>query len=457
MKNIYLIIAVIIVTTFIYLKYEIKLFEAPSNNKNILMIKNDDLRIISLPNASLIKKGHSFFTSRLNYQVSNINLNSFLERISYLKVHRIFSNFEKIKFKENDLFEKKAIKFTFHFLKKTIKYRLGKLSPLKKFFYIEVIDGENVTWLLAKDTSPTNFAYLNESQKYQTKYIHLQSKLLLPENYFQDKNIFLKSEIKQPIKIKVENIRNRSFTIDFNNNSTTPAILPGLHYNFKAINNYLQNILNLMSTKIYPVELQRNQYLDNKVSTIEIIDINKKSYFLQIYRKFGKLNGLFLKTSFDQTIFKLDEKKSSLYFSNAQDFWSKKIIFSKNYGTKNESFSIIIDNGKSETLSINRSQEFIISSSRHSVNIKQFKLLFTYLFGLKKANHCSSYDKSFKQSIKNKKQIEFVIDNKKIIFTQLKDELIITNIKDKYNLHFWVGKNNSISFKRNNYFNNSVN
>ena len=413
--------------------------------------KLGEIRSIKTPGIKLTKKNGFFYTQNETL-VDADKLDYFFDRLSQIRIKRILKKSELKEVNTKVLFPNLREMVTFTFQQEKLSFLLGKKLDVDQSFYMEVQRKTGNTQLIAYDPSFMDGPYLKKDEATSPrKYFRLKTLLSLDDKYFKDNHIFKKKYFKDIVfsKASVSNIRNRPFSLNFSTKTSTPETYPELPYLQNAFLNFQNSIKSLMANESYYSFTKKK--LKEKLSTM-ILEASGKSHQLQLFRRYGKLSGYFVMTSFDKVLYEIDGKSASLFFLNVQDFWDRRPLPFQ-FGMKDELFEMSFDEGNRLKLKLPYRKGFHVLMDDKNEKIRPVKKNFISLFSLliRQADHVSQSDILDLKKVKSKIQLYF---DGFVIHAMLKNnELLLFNQVKKIIYHYRT--DDSVKLNMEDYFYNA--
>ncbi len=401
-----------------------------------------DLKSVKGVKLDFIKKDEYFYDQTNNLRLSKPRLDEFFHLLSNLKVTSTLNQTEVNKVGLKFYIPNPDVKLVFSFTNGEMVFTLGKKLDYDQSFYMEVKKDGQSEVMIVKDDSPDPGAYENEEQyqKSDAKYRRIQVVFLLTNKYFQDTSVFREFNY-QSDKINFESMsiatfRNKRFSISFANSTTNPPVFNGLGYFDENWVSFLEAMTKLEGKTIfYPSE---PKLLDEILSQIEVVDRDNRKYSLELYKKYDKQNGYFLKTSFNTIIYEIKAKDAEYFFVNVQDFWQKKLAPKE----KVFNLSLTFFNGKNLAVKI-EDQELFKVLTLNPAKLKEADLRpleFKRLLELLKSegNHVSEMTEKPTEILK-KNILRVQFENKSLNVILEDNEVILVDIEKKIKIHHYVG------------------
>ena len=370
-----------------------------------------ELLKIKTSNSRLYKKNGVFYTEGDNYPVDAKALEKFFEVLSGIRVQNILEEKELAKEGKSKFISDQSLKLVFNFTGGELIFVLGDRLEFENSFYMQIASSNKL--MIAYDSSSLEEVYEKGRQTTHNKYDRLKQLFLLDDGYFKDRRIFkIKDFITKDDVVSISNIRNKDFKILLKDLSTTPFILDGLKYKQERFQRFLLNLQNLTALEIFSDT--KSMHLTEKIAEISINSTT--DYTLELFRKYGSMNGYFIKTNFDTFIYEINTMVNELFFSNVQDFW-RKIVFAHCPNIDTSKMSISFPKRKKV--------DFRVPNN----GVKQL----LDFFCLKEADYVVEREK------KEKNGFFLTIDNQEFYIIYKNGEIIINDLKKSYEYHYFVG------------------
>ncbi|OFZ24616.1 MAG: hypothetical protein A2381_19725 [Bdellovibrionales bacterium RIFOXYB1_FULL_37_110] len=320
------------------------------------------LRFSTMNQNEIVYLNNNFYTKKLNYPVSPSGIKLFFDILSSIKINRYLTKNE-VNDKNIDLFIPDLNrKITFEFEKGKIEFILGKKIQTDPSFYILVKTEVDEFVVVAYDDSALEGIYVEENvHQNSEKYNRLIRAFNMTEEDFVDRKILkyldLETISKGLTEIKIENLRNISFSIFSHNQTTYPEILKGLRFNEEYYLFFLGALINMQAQNIWLPE----KGVGVKDQIAHMILMVDKKIDLKLFRQYGHRTGFFVQTSLEKVIFEIDQNSVRLFFSNVQDFWDKRVM-PESYMKLNKQFDFSIIFNREYVFKIDNSSKFNVIS-----------------------------------------------------------------------------------------------
>lgn len=433
--------------------------KAQEEKKQYELLPHDklgELKSFEIKRSKITKIGSSFYVGEKKEPVDNVKLDVFFQSISNMALLRKFED-KEAKELETKVFSKKDPWIKFVFDKGYLRVQIGQKQPHAHGFYVKIQSSDRNEIALAHDGSPQTEAVEPEEYRLQNRrYYRLTGLLNLGEGYFLDKHMF-RGEMAKFIRAewrnaKVENIRNRDFSISIAQKTTTPAAFGKALYNKNAFSEFEKKLKSILASEIYPL---KESNLKQKISSLTI-GSSQGEFSLKLYRKYGSLTGYFIRPSFEEKVYEVSSEVIPLFFSNAQDFWDKR-VFSSNAprlkvdGEGRENFSFQVKSSSEVGLFIPPGEDFKVELIGLQNNIEPnnlaFSKLFTFLFT----------QGEYLSEVTNKKPCEksvFIIkfEGNRICGNLIENTLEMINVAGSFKVHYNIGEELPFGSTFNDYF-----
>jgi len=303
------------------------------------------LKFSTMNQNEIIYTNNNFYTRKLNYPVSPEEIKGFFDTLSSIKIKRYLGRTEVNKKNINLFIPDMNRKVIFEFEKGKLEFILGKKIQTDPSFYMLVKTEVDEFVVVAYDDSALEGIYVEENvHQNSEKYNRLVRSFGMTEEDFADRRILKSFDLENLAKnlkeIKIDNLRNISFSIFSPGKTTDPQFLKGLQFNEEYYLFFLGALINMKAQNLWLPE----KGVETKDQIAHMILTTEKKIDLKLFRKYGSQTGFFVKTDQEETVFEIDQNTVRLFFSNVQDFWDKRLI-SENFMKKNKQFdfSIIFD------------------------------------------------------------------------------------------------------------------
>lgn len=444
-------------------KYETSLKD-PSQLRRIYF-KNFDLEFVKPLTPNLNENHITTVDRKLSFDPIKVNgwLNALGKIVIQRKVSKEdFSNLEYTSLMAK--FHSIGESVLFQFSNKALKYELGPKIPGSELFYLrllklsvdgKIVEGEEI--IIARNEAPKEL-YDPKNPNPSIGYESFKRLFSVSRRLFLDLRVFTNiSEIgfdfeKGIQKIEIDNLRNKTFSLDFFKMTSNPFPFKGVSQDEKKQLRFLDFLKNLQSDDILILDSEQPT---NKISTIKII--GKKNINLELFRTFKERNGYFLKK--DNKLYQINPRDASAFLGNVQSFWIKKPFGKILKGLS--SFDFQLSQGKeSASFSIPKSADFLVlkNNGEKVKNKMAFLRLFLIIFGPQEKN-LNSFSLSYKPgeavrvsefrntsfserypqfstSFLEKQSFKLEALGKELHLLKLRDELLIVDMRNKVIFHY---------------------
>jgi|GEM_PF-774359 len=339
-KNIFLFIVLVIMLVATYL------FEENRNQKKLLAQDNESKVIDFEKNGNLVKvkgikldielSGKDYVAIPHRLLISDKKIGELFQVFSNLRVIKEIPSTDWNKANLSQFIPDLSLKMEFVFDTNPITLTLGQKQNFDRSFYMLLKDNVKEKLLLVKDTSVDPNAYQTdeEYQKSDFLYKRLQMLFYLTNVFFYETKVlkelnYAENELNFK-RIDISTFRNKKFSLNFENSETLPPPPKSVKYHDENWISFLRMLYGLEAKTLYfPYE---KKLLSEVLSFFEVEDKAGRKYTLEVYKKYGSLNGYFLKTSLDNRLFELRMEDAKYFFVNVQDFWERRVLIDeKNY------------------------------------------------------------------------------------------------------------------------------
>lgn len=446
-KNLFLFSILIGLVVFVYYFEElggIKTAQREKESKQIFNHKSFGALVsFETPSAILINRGDHFVTSKSQFKVDPKKAKKLFEILGGIEIERNITN----KAKSGDslldrkfFFPKTSLKFKFIFKKGEIEYLIGNKIEVSRSFYVEIIKKDQAglvvkKWVVAKDSTLDEGIYNKKDfHKNDQKYNRIKSLGYLEESFYYDTRIFEHSDLIIT-NVKVQNKRNKKFELNVDGKKTNPEVVKGLKSNVQFFDTFFKNLGELKGDSVL-INLERDQ-LHKKVSEITLRTKNSSApYILSLFKEYKNVEGYYLIKKGESWVYKLNKKSASIFFSNVQDFWDKRLInknsiFGKS--TKGSEFKLIFSDSKKYLFNLKRVGKLHVKnlSSKKEPQLTSFRELIGFL--TQKAERVSVLE-----DLSSLKDVAFKFSLGEGVINVLikKGEILLLNENLKYVLHY---------------------
>lgn len=408
MKNLYLLVILIALFTGVYFTQEKKTVDTAEKDDLVtrLVVKKEYGRLLEIqtPFNHLVRKGETIVHFKNNFKVNNERMNEFLKRIANIRSKQILDKKDIANIK--DFFPDQFPKITFRMEKSTIEFRLGKKLDFSQDFYVEVIRDGKSEYAIAHDTTPYEGIIYNQQDSHRSdhKYERVKALFYLPVNFFMDLRIF--NTATDLSELKFVNHRNKTFSVNFNLQTTTPVPIAGIRVS-KEIIDYLG-----IRIKKFEAESFIKIFDEKKLGKVVGQVFSKKSS-ISIHESYANDNRYYITSPKVKGLFKIKSGQQRIFLFNVQNLWDLK-PFSKVSGE----VSIQFDSGEKLTLG-------------------------THEFGLKANNILTLLKKSAKYILDDVKEGDFktpklqlAINGRNLEFHFTDKEIILVDRRLKISYHY---------------------
>jgi hypothetical protein len=400
------------------------------------------------------KVGDIFVAGENNLDLAPKKVDEFFRILSGLKSKTSIPSKDVQKVGRSFYIPDETMKMKFEFENGNLEFVLGKKLDFDQAFYMEIIKNGEHQMFVVNDESPDPGAYTSEKEynKSDAKYKRLEMMFLLTNVYFYETKIFKHQNYEENKinfkKIDISTFRNKKFQIDYEKTFTNPPIPKGLEYdedNWVAFHKSLTNLEG--KTIFYPV---KESNLDEVLSRFEVTDRQGASYTLDVYKKYGSLQGYFLKSSLSKDIlYELKYEDAMYFFVNVQDFWKRKIApSSKEYEMK-----IVFhgNKGRMETIHISDKEIFNATAINKKLKILEVKKLLDFL--KMPGDHVSELTKKTAKPQGNP-VLDLYFENRHLGVMLEENDVVVTDFDNNFRLHHYVGKTIPFSYMAQDFFEN---
>ena len=435
MKNRFLLAIIILLIVLIYVLDELPQRKREEKKQLFNPSTMGELISIQTP-AAYIKKEDGLFKTKDGHPVDPARMDHFFSILSSIRIKRILPSKEQ-SIDYRHFFPNPENRFIFTFDKERLVFLLGEKIKTNESFYMELKKNSDTTWLIAHDSSSMEGLYLKESNS-SRKYDRLKSLLTLDNDFFRDRHILKDQDLSKLLNVLISNKRNRSFRLDFSPHGTHPSPYPSISLDSSSFVRFKMSLKNLQSRRIY--SSYRKSLLKNRLSRIDL-NTGDKKHILELFGHYGSLKGYFLMSGMN--LYELDQKNTSIFFLNRQDFWNRRPL-PISFGGKDEIFTMVFKDTQFKLKLPLRDD--IQSLDGKEPSKKEFDNLFSLL--IRKADYLSI----MKDNHKYKKAFLLDFDDFSIHVILKNRELIVK----RQDILYHYGVDEEIPFNKEDYFAGSL-
>ncbi len=410
-----------------------------------------DLKALKGLKIDFVNEGGDYFANGNHLALSKARIDELFKILSGLKVKKFISPQDVSKVGRAFYIGDDELKMTFIFSKGSLSFTLGKKLPYDQTFYMEIVRDGLSQVAIVSDESPDPGVYQNdkEYQRSEAKYKRLQMVFMLTNVYFYDtrlfKDLYQDESSLHFSELTISTFRNKKFTLSFKDTSTNPPAPNGIQYFEENWLSFYKSLAHLEAkTAIAPYEISA---LSDILSQFEIKDRDGRVITLNIYKKFGELNGYFLTSTLDKVLYVLKPDDARLFFVNVQDFWKKTL------SPKGSDYQLGISfyDDISQKVRIIDKELFKVESTVPKMHPRplEFKKLVDFLKA--EGDHVSELTEKPSEILK-KKILSLSFDNRLLNVILEDNDVVLVDLDSKLKIHHYVGMKIPFSLKRSDYF-----
>ena len=381
-RNLLLFIVTVTLGIFTYFFQEVPQRAAFEEEKKKGVVLDPDalgeLSGFELPRVGIEKQGAPFFITKSRHLVDSRKIDWFMNILSNIKIKRIISSKEWDESQRTSFFPNKTEKMIFKFKKGKVTFLLGKKLDFDQSFYMEVNDGKKTSRVIAFDDGQLESVYNKEDgHRNDHRYRRFRSLFYLNEGFFRDYRIFRHWNKKKKwslLEVTIDGKTNRKFTLNFPKGETVPRSPFFLKADLKKFSEMERALVSLEGIGV--MDKEASFYEEEPFSKMTLNSTEGEVRLSLFYKKGDKAN-IFLKSSLDNLIYKIDKKQADPFLKNLQTFWDLRPL-------KNdpESLKIAFNPNKEDFISINFKKEdhrFYAIAKGKEGNHNNFKGLINFL------------------------------------------------------------------------------
>lgn len=336
--------------------------------------KLGELKGFKLPSITLSKQGNKYLLASGEI-ADERKVDWFMTILAGIKMKRVLPESEWDPSKRDQFFPNNEEKVEFVFENGRVTFLLGQKLTFDQSFYMEVVNGEEVSRVVAFDSGPMETIYDKEQgHRSDHRYRRFQSLFYLKPDFFRDYRIFRHWMTKKwsLLEVDVDSRRNRHYSINFPEASTNPPVPFFLKKNKKVMRKY-EELLVEMEGKRYALEVDQD-FEKEPLGTL-VVNSTQGEARLTLLRSKRDSKAYYLKSSLDERIYLLEDKYARVFFQPVQEFWEMKL-------SEKPIQKVTIKFPKEEAVEVNferKDGQFKAISSGKEASHKSFKELVSFL------------------------------------------------------------------------------
>jgi hypothetical protein len=440
-KNLLLLIILSALIGFTYYWEELdkkKKYTSQTEYKKLFSFMAQDVLEINLTNLKLIKKDSRWIIGELDYKASKTKVDYILKTLEGLQ---IISKLKIDPRKYEEFFTHQNHSFRIRTFDNEYFLRLGDISNISGFFYLELSLAGQKNLYLVKDDNIYEGLYKNALEAEFQKYISFKKIITSAPQQLIDNNLlpYFKFNLLETVAITAKS--RPKFELNLKENKTTPQIFKNLKYK-----NIRQHFISLFkSLNVESIRKIKTNVLSELQSSIIFIQ-NGSNIELRLYGKLNDELGSYITISNSDWIYSISDKSKKVFFVDVQDFWNKKFIYPRaiheydrfifELGDTNNQYKFEVDD-------ISNFEIKIDDNRLDSINAGNLNLLFNIMFNLVNFKESRFVYNYLSNLDKNIPTFELKLLNKRFKFQFLQYLIIVQDVDLKLEYHF-IHKNQSI-------------
>lgn len=415
-------------------------FVSKERGELIFNVDSKNLVELTLKNAKVFNKNGRWTIGELNYPADERKINyimSTLKGISSISKIIDNKNTEEFFIHQNHSFRVKTYKGE-------IGFRLGDISPVTGYFYIEKFENGKKDLFLAKDLNPYDGIYKNDLEADFRKYLAFKNIITMGAMELISQELIPGLKVVDIVKLVVDNKANRWFEVNFLEEVTNPKAYEGLRYKpaYKKMNQLWGNV------KVKKVVPLSNNILSEQLSKVELHTKDSK-YELVLYGEFNGANGYYATVKGQDKVFVIDEASKDFFFANVQDFWEKTVDYKTDF-SKIKKFSFTLGSKsqqyKFKVEDIEKFEVSIDDNRLKGVRAYNINLLFNLVLNLVEFKEAKYVSQAFTRIEKEDVALYMSLFNKKLVIIFKENSITVRDLSDKVE-YFYPHKISSINVK----------
>ncbi len=415
-------------------------FVTAKEGKSIFNVDSKNLVELTLKKAKIFQKNGKWSIGELNYPADHRKVNYI---ISTLKGISSISKITDHK-KTEEFFIHQDHSFRVKTFKSEIGFRLGDISPVTGYFYIEKFENGKKELFLAKDLNAYDGIYKSDLEADFRKYLAFKNIITMEPMELISQELIPGLKIVDLVKLVVDSKTNRWFEVNFLDESTDPKIFEGLKYKpaYKAVNKLWTKV---KVEKIVPIS---NNVLSEQLSKVEL-HTKETLYSLTLYGKFNGATGYYVTVKGQDKVYVIDEASKDFFFANVQDFWQKKIDYKTDF-SKIKTFSFTLGNkSKQYKFKVEDIENFEVKvddTRLKNVKTDNINLLFNLVLNLVEFKEAKYVGQGLSVINKDDVALYMSLFDKDLIIVFKENSITIQDLSDKVE-YFYPHKISSINVK----------
>lgn len=440
-KNLFLLFLLFTLIGFTYYWEELdkkKKFTSQTEYKKLFSFMSQDVMEINLTSLKLIKKESRWIIGELDYVASKTKVDYILKTLDGLK---IISKLKVDSKKNEEFFIYQDHSFRIRTFDNEYFLRLGDISNISGFFYLELTLAGQKHLYLVKDDNIYEGLYKNALEAEFQKYIRFKKIITSAPQQLIDNNLLPDYKFNFLETVEIAAKSRPKFELNLKENTTIPQIFKKLKY--KDLRQHFNSLFK--SLNVESIKKIKTNVLSEVQSSIKLIQENS-SLELKLYGKLNDEVGNYITISNNDWIFSITDKSKKVFFVDVQDFWKKKFIYPRaiheydrfifELGERNNRYKFKVDD-------ISNFEIKIDDNRLDSINTGNLNLLFNIMFNLVNFNE-SSFIKNYLSTLdKTIPVFDLKLLNKRFKFQFLKYSIIVQDVDLELEYHF-IHKNQSI-------------
>jgi len=330
-KNLLLFLGLIILlgTTYIVHERGDELNQKAHLEKHQLFNPEKLGEILSFSNgvATLERTETGFVTTNQKIKVDQRKFDSAMEILAPIQAKRFLINEELEDLQFNLAFPHLNYKFSFKFERGEVEYLIGEKLQFSQDFYMRVkwrYDGEEevVKTVIATDVSPSEGVYSQETYHLSDrKYVRLLSLVFLDEEFFADTRLLPNLNPESLLSLSLENMHNRQFEIDFQNNEVKPKPFDNLNSNLNEIQILKTLLTNISGDRL--ISHYEKKHLGDLIATMKIRLQDQKPVELKLYQNYKSHGEMVATSSLVTGLLPIMPAEANIFLRGHQFFWDR--------------------------------------------------------------------------------------------------------------------------------------
>lgn len=297
--------------------YKKKSIEEAALSRSLL--KKFDFKKIHFPHSVLVHNDTIWEDKEINWPLSQKKVDFFLKILNSVEIRGVVKEGNAEQF-----FRKSRIQFAVEDYKGEKQvFVMGDASETTGRFYLQNKDSNEI--YICQDTSHMDVPYSSERDFELKKYMRLKYILEQGRHAFWESNFLEALKIQKLKTVQFDSNRNRSFELNFIQNTTKPTIPSSLSY--KDIRNVFESYFKQI--RVVEIIDRGQNILTDKMSQIAIE--SETPYVLKYFAGLNEQIGRYILVEGLEYIFRVEMEQDNVFYLSPHHFWLKKFQYNVDF------------------------------------------------------------------------------------------------------------------------------